>query len=193
MADRCIFFDELFSFPNARTRTYSVQEPPGMGMACIDASCRVQGDWYFARKWILLRGGPRLLYRALDRLEAAGFRFRVTAPRNKGPTPAEVAQAQREFKELDGRASGLYADLNEREKAIHRELFPEESHLLNRGYDWDRRAVYKDGAPIGRDGSGRCVERDGGVVYEWVPVPEEFTWRRYPLERIDEALTAPDT
>lgn len=184
MTDRCVFFSELLEYPDARQRSYVVVDPPGTGLACIDATLRRGPDWYFARRWFVTRGGPRELYRALDRLEARGFRFRVVAalrPRRGPPDPPTP--------ELRLRARAFLDELSAEERHVHRELFPDEWDLLAAGYDWDPDHVYRDGEALRPDAYGRVLETAGGILYEWVHVADEFTWRRYPLERVRVAIT----
>ena len=182
MPDRCVLFSDLLAMPHARQRGYVVHEPPGLGLACLDARSRVGPDWLFARRWVSVRGGSRELYRWIDRLEAAGFRFRVAT----GP-PKALRAAERAWdglEELNLRASEMQNDLTPEERRLHAELFPEETRLLERGYDWDGEHVYRKGAVLCRDAFGRVLDTDGDMLYEWVRVEDEFTWRRYPLERV---------
>lgn len=185
MADACLFLEELLSFANGRMRSYDLISSRD-GLACIDARLRAGPDWYFARKWVAYRGSARPLYRLIDQVEGAGFRFRVESyARRPNPRPVEEP--------ADLRASALRAGLAEEERKIHAELFPDEARLLDAGYDWDGRFVYKQGVPLAPDAFGRILDRDAGILYEWVPIPDEGTWRRFPLERIREAITVRGT
>lgn len=86
--------------------------------------------------------------------------------------------------ELRLRASQLQRELSTEEQRVHAELFPDELDWLRRGYDWDADHVYKRGIPLALDAFGRVLEEVEGVLYEWVAVPDEATWRRYPLQRL---------
>lgn len=186
MADQTMFVDELLRISNLRAKTYVVHEPPGTGLACVELRARRLEDWFFARRWVSIRAGRRLLYWLLDEVESHGFRFQVTSAQSDGDGgPAR--------QEPWHRASRLWAELTEEERRVHRELFPQEAALLEAGYDWDHDAVYRSGTPLPRDGMGRWIEEHEGIVYEWARVPEEWTWRRYPLYkvRLDTASTAP--
>ncbi|MBI2078238.1 MAG: hypothetical protein HYT80_07720 [Euryarchaeota archaeon] len=186
MADRTLFFDDLLRTPNLRAKSYVVQEPLPNNMACVELSARRSEDWFYARRWVSTRTGRRMLYWILDDVETSGFRFRiVTRPRTGPGGPGEAEQRWQ-------RARANWAELSEEENRLHRELFPQEYRLLERGYDWDHAAVYRDGLPLSVDALGRCLEEDEGVVHEWVRIPEEWTWRRYPLYALlPKALPAP--
>lgn len=175
MTDETLLFDELLQLPNLRARSYVVHELALQGLACIEASARRGEDWFFARRWVSIRAGRRLLYWVLDDAESRGFRFRVaTVPR----ASAGVAPAQgRPW----ARASDAWARLSDEERRLHRELFPHEEDFIRRGYDWDDRAVYRSGEELPRDPVGRILETENGTVYEWARVDDEWTWRRYPL------------
>lgn len=175
MADHTLFFEELLRTPNLRAKTYVVQEIPGRGLSCIELSARRLEDWFFARRWVSTRTGRRLLFWLLDEVEAQGFRFQVS--RSAG-SEAPLGTAEGEDW---ARASEQWASLNPEERRIHTELFPTEARLLNAGYDWDDRGVYRNGVALAADPTGRILEARDDTVHEWVRVPEEFTWRRYPL------------
>lgn len=172
MADHPLLFDDLLRTPNLRSKTYVVQEVAGRGLACIEVQARRLEDWFFARRWVVTRNGRRLLFWLLDEVEAHGYRFQVT----RG-LPAQSDDAEEPWM----RASGQWKALTEEERRIHSELFPEEDQLLQSGYDWDHENVFREGVALKADDAGRYLEEFGGMVYEWVRVPEEFTWRRYPL------------
>lgn len=186
VVDRTVLFDEILALAGPRERTYEVLEAaPGSGLVCVDLSARRGPDWFFARRWILVREGRRLLYRTLDRIEAAGYAFRVR------PRPRLLPEGQT----LDPawgneRASRLRQELDEEERHLNDELFPEAAGLLSQGYDWDARTVYKHGQALPRDAYGRVLESTPHAVWEWVCVPDELTWRRYPLQRIARATWA---
>lgn len=184
MADRAVYFDDLLAMDRLRSATYEVIEPPGAALACIDASARRGPDWYFARRWIPVREGRRQFYATIDRMEAAGFRFRIETTRARPTAPAaSAAESDEEWL----RASELLADLEPAERRVHESLFPEEARLLALGYDWDDQDVYVRGLPVAADAFGRRIETAENGVFEWVRVPDEFTWRRYPLQRITSA------
>lgn len=183
MADRCVFFDDLLTLPNGAQRTYEVRDR-GLGIICIDARMRCGPDWFFARRWVRSAPGARELHRTLDRLEMRGFRFHVQTALAGGPTFDEMERAARSMDEVSVRASAVAADYSDEERRLHEELFPQEHELLVRGYDWDKEHVYRVGQRLPRDAYGRIVEVDEGVVHEWVRVPQEFTWRRYPIGRV---------
>ncbi len=166
-----MLFDELLNTPNLRAKSYVVHETGDRGMACIELSARRLEDWFFARRWIVTRNGRRLLFWLLDDVEAHGFRFRV----KQGPLASNPTE------EPWMRAADQWDALDKEERMIHAELFPEEDKLLGQGYDWDHLHVYRLGAPLQPDESGRILEEVDGVVTEWVKVSEEFTWRRFPL------------
>jgi hypothetical protein len=186
VADACIFLEELLSLPKGRMRSYDLIGSRD-GLACVDARLRMGQDWYFARKWVTYRGSARPLYRLIDQVEAAGFHFRVESYTRRPESRTNPDES------LELRASVLRAGLAEEERRIHAELFPDEARLLDAGYDWDGRFVYKGGAILAPDPFGRILDRDLGVLYEWVPIPDEGTWRRFPLERIREAITVRGT
>lgn len=160
--------------PNLRARTYVVQEAALQGLACVEASARRAEEWFFARRWVSIRAGRRLLYWVLDEAESRGFRFRVAATPRAPLLPAPVDRPWT-------RASAAWAALSEEERRIHHELFPQERALLEEGYDWDDRGVYLRDEPLPRDHAGRILETRESIVYEWARVDEEWTWRRYPL------------
>lgn len=163
--------------------TYTVRDVPERGLAAVDLAARRGADWFLARKWVRTHGGARALYRFLDRVEMHGFRFAV----KRGPAPQPTGPgwpAERQFDPCGASAAQLHAQLTAEERQIHRELFPEEARLLECGYDWDSAGAYRHGSPIPQDDAGRRLETDAGTLYEWVRVPEEYTWRRYPLERL---------
>lgn len=172
--DHTVLFDELLQIPDLRARSYVVHELPLHGLACVDAQGRRGEDWFFARRWLSIRVGRRLLYWVLDEAESRGFRFRVASSR-RVPGPGQPVE------EPWTRASNAWERLTEEERRLHRELFPHEEELLRRGYDWDERSVYRNGVALEADPSGRILETEGGVVHEWVRIEEEWTWRRYPL------------
>ena len=174
MADHTLLFDELLRLQNLRAKSYVVQEPLQNGMACVELTARRGEDWFYARKWLATRTGRRLLYWLLDEVESHGFRFRIVARPRLPEVPNEKEEPWQ-------RARGCWAELTEEERRIHQDLFPQEDQLLDRGYDWDHEAVYRDGRPLPFDALGRCLEEDEGIVHEWVRIPEEWTWRRYPL------------
>lgn len=174
VADRTVFWDEFVRTPNLRAKTYVVHEPAATNLACVELRARRLEDWFFARRWVSIRAGRRLLYWLLDEVEAHGFRFQVGTAKPPEGAPATLDEPW-------NRASRLWAELTEEERRVHRELFPQEAQLLESGYDWDHEAVYRSGTALARDGMGRWIEEQEGVVYEWVRVPEEWTWRRYPL------------
>lgn len=175
MADVTLLFDELQRTSNLRSKTYVVHENKAAGLACVELSARRADDWFFARRWIGIRQGRRFLYWLLDELESHGFRFQIHQVSNGVPVRTQGSD------EPWALASVNWAALTQEERRIHRELFPQEEMLLSAGYDWDHAAVYKGGAAIVRDPHGRLLEETGGVLYEWVRVPDEYTWRRYPL------------
>lgn len=171
VTDHTLLFDELLNTQNLRAKSYVVHESGDRGLACIELSARRLEDWFFARRWIVTRNGRRLLFWLLDEVEAHGFRFRV----KQGPVqPSGVEEPW-------VRAAAQWDALDPDERQIHAELFPEEEKLLQQGYDWDHEHVYVQGVPLRPDDSGRLLEEVDGVVTEWVRVPEEFTWRRFPL------------
>lgn len=181
LADHTVFLNELLSMSDLRTRSYTVTERPLGGLAALDVSARSGGDWYFARTWIPIHHGRTALYGALDRVEAAGFRFRIQshAATDTFPHQSEAPRSPT--------AKQSWAQLTPREQEIHRELFPDEARLLATGYDWDARHIYHDGVALRPDAAGRILEHDADIEYEWVPVPSEHTWRRYPLRRLSPA------
>ena len=182
MADRCLFFEDLLSLPSTVQKTYEVHDP-GFGLVCLDARARQAGDWFYARRWVRAAPHRRELYRTLDRLEHRGFVFLV----RRLPAGAKRDGAGETEAALDAfrvRASVVAAGYTAEERRLHRELFPEESDLLACGYDWDADHVYRDGRTLSPDPYGRLLEEDQGAVHEWVRVPEEFTWRRYPIGRV---------
>lgn len=170
-------------------RTYELHERPGL--ACLDARLRAGSDWCFGRRWVRTHANQRELFRLVDRVEALGFRFRTGGETGRPATKDEVAKIEGES--LDLRASLLLAGLTAEERRVHAELFPDEHALLSNGYDWDGRHVYRRGQALDRDPFGRVLDVEGGVLYEWVHVRDEFTWRRYPLERVRPTLTARGT
>ena len=171
MADRTLIFDDLLNTPNLRAKSYVVHETTNVGLACIELCARRLEDWFFARRWVSTRSGRRLLFWLLDEVEAHGFRFRVK------PGPLQPSQGEEPWT----RAAQQWSTLSPEERRIHTELFPEEDSLLRQGYDWDHAHVYRLGIPLQRDESGRILEETDGFVSEWVRVPDEFTWRRFPL------------
>ena len=174
VTDETLFFDDLLRLPNLRAKSYVVQEPVSNNMACVELTARRAEDWFYARRWVSTRTGRRMLYWILDDVETSGFRFRiVTRPRALG-APGEPEEPWQ-------RARANWAELSDEERRLHRELFPHEHLFLERGYDWDHAGVYRDGLAIPVDALGRCLEEDDGVVHEWVRIPDEWTWRRYPL------------
>jgi hypothetical protein len=185
MPDRTFLFDELVTEPNLRGKVYEVSNSPDGGLACVDLTARRAGDWFFARRWLPVRGGRRLLFRLLDECERHGWRFAVSTG-DAGDPPL------RELKAQSKPASNFVAELDDEEKELYGDLFPEETRLLSRGYDWNHERVWRHGKPFETDPYGRILERDEGVLWEWVRVDEEFTWRRYPLERIRTAATLPN-
>jgi hypothetical protein len=171
VTDRTVLFDDLLNTPNLRAKSYVVHEATDRGLACIELCARRLEDWFFARRWVVTRSGRRLLFWLLDEVEAHGFRFRVKqggAPSDREEEPWLPAAQQ-------------WSALSPEERSIHAELFPEEEKRLREGYDWDHAHVYRFGAPLRPDESGRILEEVDGFVTEWVRVPEEFTWRRFPL------------
>lgn len=182
MADRAVPFDELVATQALRDRSYVVLEPPATGLACVDLSARAGPDWFFARRWIPVREGRRQLYRTLDRIEAAGFRFRVR------PAPRILAQPNGgALDPAEGpwlRASRFVAGLEPEERVVYRELFPEEAGLLEAGYDWDGEGVWVRKKRLAPDAFGRILEATEEWLYEWVRVEDESTWRRYPLQAL---------
>lgn len=171
VADRTLLFDDLLNMPNLRAKSYVVHETRDRGMACIELCARRLEDWFFARRWIITRNGRRLLFWLLDEVEAHAFRFRVQS-RTPTASPPEEPWV---------RAAKQRSALDSEERLIHAELFPEEERLLDAGYDWDHENVYRFDVPLLPDESGRILEEVDGFVVEWVRVPEEFTWRRFPL------------
>lgn len=171
MADHTLLFDELLATPNLRAKSYVVHEMANRGLACVELCARRLEDWFFARRWIVTRNGRRLLFWLLDDVEGHGFRFRVHHG-SSGPTQPEEPWT---------RAAEQWEALSAEERQIHASLFPEEDRLLQLGYDWDHANVYRLGIPLLPDASGRILEEADGLVAEWVRVPEEFTWRRFPL------------
>ncbi len=180
MADRTMLFDELLTEPNLRSKVYEVEDDGARRLVCVELTGRRGPDWFFARRWVSVAGSRRLLFRELDRCERAGFRFAVAS--GPAPTPAPPPMGEQDHRYQ--RAGTFYEQLEDDEKSIYAELFPAEIRLLSRGYDWDHEAVWRDGVRLERDAHGRILERVDGVLWEWVRVDEEFTWRRYPLERI---------
>jgi len=164
VADHPLLFDDLLNTPNLRAKSYVVHEASDRGLACIELTARRLDAWFFARRWIVTRNGRRLLFWLLDEVEAHGFRFRV----KQGPLATNPTE------EPWVRAADQWDSLDSEERQIHAELFPQ-------GYDWDHVHVYRLGAPLVADESGRILEEVDGMVTEWVRVPEEFTWRRFPL------------
>jgi hypothetical protein len=178
MADETRLFEDLLTEPNLRSKVYELEEPEGTGLACIELAARRGPHWLFARTWIRVSAGRRLLFQTLDACERWGWRFAVASappPAPDAPVPAEAASL---------RASSFFGSLDDEEKALYQELFPAETDLLARGYDWDQSVVWRNGQALGRDPYGRLVEHAEGFIWEWVRVDEEFTWRRYPLERL---------
>jgi hypothetical protein len=189
VADRCLFFEDLLRVPGGSRRTFELHERPGTGLSCVDVRLRTGRDWCFARRWIRAGGNARELYRTIDRLEDLGFRFHVRTQRSAALSPGDLKNALGP-EPLDVRASLLLEGLTPEERRLHAELFPEEHALLARGYDWDAAHVYRHGQALGTDAFGRVLDADGDVLYEWVRIEDELTWRRYPLERLRPALTA---
>lgn len=189
MADRTMLFDEMLTEPNLRSKVYEVEEPPGARLVCVELTGRRGPDWFFARRWVSVAGSRRLLFRELDRCERAGFRFAVAT----GPPPTPGAPPMGEQDHRYQRARGFYEELEDDEKEIYAELFPAEIRLLSCGYDWDHERVWRDGQAIEPDAHGRILERCEDVLWEWVRVDEEFTWRRYPLERLRTVAVTPGT
>jgi hypothetical protein len=175
VADVTMLFDDLLRFANVRSRSYVVVEPAGTGLACVELSARRVEDWFFARRWVVVQQGRRLLYRLLDEIEGEGFHFRIR------PVPRAVGTSDAPTPEPWALASVNWARLSAEERRIHRELFPQEETWLHDGYDWDHGRVYRSGVPLPLDAQGRCVEQVGTTVYEWVRIIDEWTWRRYPL------------
>jgi hypothetical protein len=192
VVDRCVFFDDLLARPRGRLRSYELIASPAEALTCLDVQLRDGDDWYFARKWVRTPVGSRELFRTIDRLDAAGFRFRVAMGDRRRPTSNDVEKFRQEFDE-PMHALALLSGLSPEERRLHRDLFPEEAALLDAGYDWDWEHVYKDGQPLPRDAFGRVLERADGILYEWARVADEFSWRRYPLERIREVITSSGT
>lgn len=171
MADRCVLFETLVETRGLRSKKYTLYDPPGL--ACIELVARQGVDWLFARKWVPTDSGRRLLFWLLDEVESHGFRFHVSTSR-------DPVLAREESGPWVG-ARAAYFALADHERHIHDELFPDESALLREGYDWDHRAPSRNGVPFMPGVEGRRLEVTGGMVYEWVRVPDEFTWRRFPL------------
>lgn len=182
MADQTLVFEDMLRMPNLRAKNYQVTEPAGSGLVCVDLSARRQEDWFFARRWANVQTGRRLLFQLLDEVESRGFKFQVTQ---------EHAEA-RGTKEPWQRASENVGKLSADERRIYVELFPNEENLLSQGYDWDHQHVYTRDGPLQPDAHGRVMEERSGAVYEWVRVPEEFTWRRYPLHPKEQVVSAPN-
>lgn len=187
MGDRTVLFDDLLKMSSLRSRTFELIEPPGAGLVCVDLAARNGADWYFARRWVLVRAGRRQLFRTVDAAEAAGFRFLVhRAPR---VPPARSPPSDEEPDPIP--AGEFFASLDEAEREVHRALFPEEAELLSSGYDWDALHVYRNGAALRPDPFGRILETTAGAVWEWVRIEDEGTWRRYPLQRLTPSTWVP--
>ncbi len=178
MPDCCLFFDDLLRQQVLRQRSYEIRPTANGDLSCVEASARRGQDWLFARRWVRTTSGQRELYRLLDHLESIGFHFRISTL----IPPARLASEDPE--DFSVRASALLSGLSPEERRLHVELFPEEASLLRAGYDWDNASVYRDGVALAADSHGRVMEAAGGILYEWVRIPAEVTWRRYPLERI---------
>jgi hypothetical protein len=175
MTDKTYLFDELLTEPNLRSKVYELTELDEAPMVCVELTARRGNDWFFARRWVSIGGSRRLLYRLVDDCERWGFRFAVaTGAADEAAAPSPT---------IHTRASEFVAALDAEEREIYHELFPEETRLLAAGYDWDARSVWIDGRALTPDAYGRILERSDGFLWEWVRVDEEFTWRRYPLER----------
>lgn len=189
MADRTYLFDDLLLEDHLRGKVYEISESPDGQIACVELVARRGMDWFYARRWVSLGFGRRALYRLIDRAEAAGYRFAVATHAARSPEPLRELPRQTE------RASVFLAELAPEERTIYRELFPQETALLEDGYDWDGQHVFRAGSALAPDAHGRLVERSEGFLWEWVRVEEEFTWRRYPLDRLptttDAAVTSP--
>jgi len=186
VADRCLFFEDLLRLTARGHRRFELVERPAAGLTCIEARVRSGPDWCFARRWIRTASNARELYHAIDRLEALGFRFDVRTQDAHALRSGDVVP-EPELARL--RASRLLAGLTEEERRVHAELFPDEHKLLRQGYDWDAHHVYRGGVSLAPDVFGRILDVDADILYEWVRVEDEATWRRYPLERV-RALTA---
>jgi hypothetical protein len=175
VADQCVLLEDLLNLEGGSVREFEVRASPRPGLVCVDVRLRRGMDWYFARRWLRRGLRPHELYHWLDRLERAGYRFAVSA----GP---RVPPVRRDPAEAGIRASHMRAGLSAAEERLHAQLFPQEAALLACGYDWDMDAVYRDGRPLAADAYGRILDEANGMLYEWVRVLDELTWRRYPLE-----------
>jgi hypothetical protein len=172
MADQCLTWDAILQKTNTTSRCYEIHEAGTH--AALSLRARRGSDWFFARRWVDTAKGRRNLYRIIDVAETAGYRFQC-APRPATTIPPPIDHPAT-------RAADLWAQLTPVERGIHRDLFPDESRLLDAGYDWDNQHVYHHGATLQPDRLGRLLETEGETIYEWVRVPSEHTWRRYPID-----------
>lgn len=192
VADYCVHFEAALDMRHVREKSYVVHSSSDGALACVELRARKAVDWWFARRWVPVYGSHRPLYRLLDEVEARGFRFRVSGnTRKQGVSGTGHVVGMPEPPWV--KASQLVDGLAEDERAIHAELFPEEAELLKRGYDWDPENVYVHDVPLGRDPHGRVLERDEDMLYEWAWSDDDYTWRRFPLERVRLGLMVPRT
>jgi hypothetical protein len=179
LSDRCIPFENHFHRARRlRKKAYEVVDRGDR--AALDLRGTDGQDWYFARTWVSSLGRPPALYAVLDGVETHGYRFHVR-PKRADATEPEAP---------DLRASELRASLSPEEERLMDELFPEEVVLLRSGYDWNRAQVFLNEVALRPDEWGRLIEDVGGWRYEWAAVPDEGTWRRYPLGPARAPLTS---
>lgn len=176
------WFDELSHMKGLRSKTFSITNRPGAHLAAIDLMARSGNDWFFARKWVSTKDGEGRLFDHIDHVEAREFRNLVSERQARAilaPKPPWV-----------GTARQMYNELNHAEKAIFRELFPQEWTLIGGGYDWDADGVTTPtGQRLAQDSAGRILEPLPAATYEWVRIDDERTWRRVPVWRAGGEVT----